>query len=435
MPYELRRHGNQWCVHKQDTGEKVLGGCHGSRAEAVDHMRALYANVPDAEKKSMDETEVLITFGGAVKSLGEGRIGGYLISYSNANAPDLQGEFFTKATDFGDPRPETSTVYYHHGMDASLGKMRLGTATLKYDEDGVYAEVDLWADAQKAKREEYGRRVPAEYRKAILGLAQKGLLNWSSGTASHLVERESVRNAFALKSWPLGIDASLTPIPAQPHGTAALPLKSWVAPSLEEMLSEEQAEPDAVKSTYDTAASGRTSYDRVSGAASRHMSAHHAVVLAAGSGSLKADEAVAGLNRSSTLLEGLCSKKSAPEAQEFSVKSILAPGMDTEEKAERVVAIITGFAQLMDEKHAARVKSGRRLSKATCDSIASVMESLKQLLGNEDEVLPDEPAGPASEQKSEEAASAPEAHSALVAQYLRFQTERGREILGHVSGA
>lgn len=48
MPYVLV--GN--CVHKQNedksAGELVPGGCHDSHAKALAHMRALYANVPDA---------------------------------------------------------------------------------------------------------------------------------------------------------------------------------------------------------------------------------------------------------------------------------------------------------------------------------------------------------------------------------------------------
>ena len=40
-------------------------------------------------------------------------------------------------------------------------------------------------------------------------------LGWSSGTAAHLVEREKVGKSFWVKAWPLGLDASLTPSPAE----------------------------------------------------------------------------------------------------------------------------------------------------------------------------------------------------------------------------
>lgn len=51
MPYHLQRQNGKWCVHKGNKGENgpvVPGGCHPTRTDAVDHMRALYANVPDA---------------------------------------------------------------------------------------------------------------------------------------------------------------------------------------------------------------------------------------------------------------------------------------------------------------------------------------------------------------------------------------------------
>jgi hypothetical protein len=47
MPWKIFRDGNRHCVHKEDSGGKgelVPGGCHGTRAEAVAHMRALYAS-------------------------------------------------------------------------------------------------------------------------------------------------------------------------------------------------------------------------------------------------------------------------------------------------------------------------------------------------------------------------------------------------------
>lgn len=50
MPYHLV--GN--CVTNSDTGKTVPGGCHENHADAVNHLRALYANVPDARKEAGD---------------------------------------------------------------------------------------------------------------------------------------------------------------------------------------------------------------------------------------------------------------------------------------------------------------------------------------------------------------------------------------------
>jgi len=160
------------------------------------------------EGKAADDT--LITYGGAVKALGGGRVGGYLVRFSTDADPDLEGEFFTKDTDFGDA--QTGTVYYQHGLDEVLGKKRLSKATHKVDDFGV------WAETQLDMRD--------RYEAFIYQMAEKGKMGWSSGTAGHLVEREPRGKAVWLKTWPLGLDDTLTPTPAEPRNTA-IPLKSW----------------------------------------------------------------------------------------------------------------------------------------------------------------------------------------------------------------
>jgi hypothetical protein len=46
-PYEVRKEGNKYCVHKKAGGKSL--GCHASRAEAQDQIAAIYAN----EKRSV----------------------------------------------------------------------------------------------------------------------------------------------------------------------------------------------------------------------------------------------------------------------------------------------------------------------------------------------------------------------------------------------
>lgn len=158
----------------------------------------------------MNVSETIVIFGGPVKALGDGKIGGYLVRFSTANDPDLEGEFFTKETDFGEA--DASPVYYQHGMDPRLGKRKLGRAKHKKDDFGV------WAEAQLNLRD--------EYEGFIYQMAKQGKMGWSSGTAGHLIERESYGKAAWLKTWPLGLDATLTPTPAEPRAEA-IPLKSW----------------------------------------------------------------------------------------------------------------------------------------------------------------------------------------------------------------
>ncbi len=159
------------------------------------------------------DPDTLVTFGGAVKAIGNGKVGGYLVLFSTDDSPDLAGDFFTKDTDFGPHR--SSVVHYSHGWDGTLKRAVLDDdASLKMDDVGV------WVEAQLDLRDEYQR--------AIYGLAEKGALGWSSGTASHLVERETKGAANWIKRWPLGLDASLTPTPCEPR-TQAVPLKSLTA--------------------------------------------------------------------------------------------------------------------------------------------------------------------------------------------------------------
>lgn len=176
----------------------------------ADHPRLMAEVVRgEWEPKSADET--LITFGTEVKALDGGRVGGYLVRFSTATDPDLSGDFFTAATDFGEI--DSSPVLYHHGLDANLKRRSIGKGKLKKDEVGV------WIDAQLELRD--------DYEKAIYELAQAGKLGWSSGTAPHLVERAPEGKAARIVAWPLGLDASMTPIPAEPRN-AAMTLKAYV---------------------------------------------------------------------------------------------------------------------------------------------------------------------------------------------------------------
>ena len=173
----------------------------------------------------MDD-ETLIMFGDAVKNLGDGRVGGYLIRFSTEADPDLTEQFFTPETDFDIDLPGKSTTYFNHGMDPKLKRRKFTRATLKQDEFGIWAETIL--------------KERDEYETFLLELADAGKLGWSSGTAGHLVETEIVGKAEKITRWPLGLDASLTHIPAEPRNTA-IPLKSLI-----NALPQEQPAPEGV---------------------------------------------------------------------------------------------------------------------------------------------------------------------------------------------
>lgn len=173
------------------------------------------------KKSNQVDTDTLIAWGGEVKALGDGKVGGYLVRFSSEDDPDLEGEYFTKDTDYGEA--ESAPVHYQHGMDTKIGKRRIGKARHKIDDFGV------WAEAQLNLRD--------EYEKFIYAMAEKGKMGWSSGTANHLIERVPMKKATWIKSWPLGLDDTLTPVPAEPRNEA-VPLKSWQPAELSVTLAE-----------------------------------------------------------------------------------------------------------------------------------------------------------------------------------------------------
>jgi HK97 family phage major capsid protein len=176
-------------------------------------------------------TDTLLAFGGAIKALGDGKVAGYLVRFSDADTPDLVGDYFPGggACDFDAEDGDRVTVYYGHGFDPVLKHRKLGRGTLRFDDVGV------WVEAQLQMRDEYER--------AIYGLAEAGKLGWSSGTLPNLVEREDEGKAHRITHWPLGKDASLTPTPAAGLvATQVLPLKAWLDG---QVWSAEQAAVDA----------------------------------------------------------------------------------------------------------------------------------------------------------------------------------------------
>jgi len=162
----------------------------------------------------MDSNQ-FVTIGGELKALGDGRIGGYLVRFGTPDMPDLTGDYFAADTDYDlDGGAGRTTVLYHHGMDAKLGRRKLGRGDLRQDDLGV------WVEAQLAMRDEYER--------AVYGMIEAGKMGLSSGTASHLVEREPQAGGVSkITRWPLGLDASITPIPAEPR-TSVTTLKAYL---------------------------------------------------------------------------------------------------------------------------------------------------------------------------------------------------------------
>ena len=148
--------------------------------------------------------DVLTSTVDGIKSDRLGYVKGYLVRFGDTKTADLEGDYFTKSTDYGFPMTEGKrvplNVYYHHGMDAQVGKKSIGTGYIKMDDTG------LWYEAQLDLADEYGSM--------IAKLCKQGKMGFSSGAAAHLVERKSMGGAAEITRWPIA-EASITPTPAE----------------------------------------------------------------------------------------------------------------------------------------------------------------------------------------------------------------------------
>ena len=148
--------------------------------------------------------DVLTSFPDAIKSDRLGYVKGYLVRFGDSKSADLEGDYFTQSTDYGFPVAKGQrvplNVYYHHGMDSSVGKKSIGTGYIKMTDEG------LWYEAQLDLADEYGSM--------IAKLCKQGKMGFSSGAAAHLVERKSMGSAAEITRWPIA-EASITPTPAE----------------------------------------------------------------------------------------------------------------------------------------------------------------------------------------------------------------------------
>lgn len=222
--------------------DAIKVGARHSQADQ-EHVQTIYRSavalgaVPDAPvigglpvETVPDPAKTLIWPGAEVKALGDGKVGGYLVHFGSADQTDLTGDYFTKATDFG--AAEQSLVWYHHGLDTTLGLRSLGVKASTIGKD----EIGVWIEAQLNLRDAYEKAIYDQ-------LVVTGKAAWSSGTAAHLVERKQVRpGVYHVERWPLGLDASITPTPAEPRNVV-LPLKSL--PSAPPLQAPAQAAGDA----------------------------------------------------------------------------------------------------------------------------------------------------------------------------------------------
>jgi hypothetical protein len=159
--------------------------------------------------------DLLISFGSSLKAGKDNKVSGYLVLFGDEDAPDLEGDYFTKDTDFDIVGGQKTAIYFNHRLPLKTRKggqiavkEKIGEGVLTVDDKGVFVDAVL-----------YNREMYEEV------LSSCG---WSSGTAPHLVDRKKSGKAYHIERWPLGLDASITPTPANPHPeNRTLTLKSY----------------------------------------------------------------------------------------------------------------------------------------------------------------------------------------------------------------
>lgn len=158
------------------------------------------------------DSEMLVFDGGAVKSLGDGRIGGYGVLFTKDT--DLQGDRFSKTTDFDLEGRVSVPVLWAHGADPVLKTTKLARANYRVDDAGIWFEMKL------EERGQYEKFV-----QQMKKLSQMEKLGFSTGSAPHLVKRKDIGGGiFDIEEWPI-VELSLTHRPVEPR-TSAMALKS-----------------------------------------------------------------------------------------------------------------------------------------------------------------------------------------------------------------
>lgn len=192
--------------------------------------------------------DTLIYFGGPVKALGKGRVGGYLVTFSKEDGTekDLAGEYFTAKTYLGPADGNGAEALFDHGFPVPAESFHKEGKTLtKAEKEYLAALSELTFAPLKTKRDLVGiwaetvLNLADDYEKRVYSLAKSGKLGWSSGTAGHRVKR--TRDGEIL-SWPI-LEGSLTPCPCEPRNKA-MTMKSLSEMKFVDLDGEVEDEPE-----------------------------------------------------------------------------------------------------------------------------------------------------------------------------------------------
>jgi HK97 family phage major capsid protein len=183
--------------------------------------------------KSLD---TVVLYGGEIKSLGDGKVGGYGVRFTSEKDLDLTDDYFAPETYLGKKDGDGVDSYFHHAMPIAKGYEQLAEHTFA-PVKATRKDLGIWVETVLDMAD--------EYEKLVYGIAEKGKLKWSSGAPGHLVRREGHK----ITRWPIA-EFSLTPAPAEPRNVV-MPVKSLsVSHELKALL---QAAGDAATDSTATA--------------------------------------------------------------------------------------------------------------------------------------------------------------------------------------
>lgn len=205
--------------------------------------------MPQDTPKSNDD--LLVIYGGSVKAIavnsdGSFEVEGRMVTFTNPEMRDLQGEYFSSDTDFmEDAYPLVGITLYHHGIDPDLEVYPIGEV-YEADKraDGIWgkARIDFGPRYKKYIKSlsssaawKAGQEALAdEYQQILKGMVDNGKLGYSMGALPQSV----IVDKGHIKRWAI-IERTLTPAPAQPWFTGVTPLKSLPMFSLRGLMAGE----------------------------------------------------------------------------------------------------------------------------------------------------------------------------------------------------
>jgi len=145
----------------------------------------------------------------------EGHVSGWLAPCGGPfNGKDLDGEFFTKDTDFGLDYYPTIPILWGHGRDGEIGAAKVGEVTVKEIRDQ-----GVWVEGQLNRQSSYYAAIHDLVTGSQKDSRPAADLYWSSGAISHLVAKDG--RTGEIKHWPIA-EATLTVTPANPAAKATV---------------------------------------------------------------------------------------------------------------------------------------------------------------------------------------------------------------------